>query len=124
MAEIRIRYILPLTILLSFTLQGASRQTTRPDPADPVHPFDTPPPVAHAHHRGAMLVGGAADQFDARGTGGDHEHQGEVSILNRDQSMMRDECIVSERRSRCDDLGTADADACICLFGNMDVDVT
>jgi dienelactone hydrolase len=46
MAEMRIRYILSLTILLSFTLQGASRQTTRPDPADPVHPFDTPPPVA------------------------------------------------------------------------------
>ena len=46
MAETRARYILSLTILLSFTLQGAAQQTTRPDTADPAHPFDTPPPVA------------------------------------------------------------------------------
>jgi hypothetical protein len=46
MREVRARHVLSLTILLSFTLHSAAQRTTRPDPADPAHPFDTPPPVA------------------------------------------------------------------------------
>src|SRR5260370_21932958 len=46
MREMRARYVLSLTIALSFTLYGGAQRTTRPDPTDPAHPFDTPPPVA------------------------------------------------------------------------------
>ena len=42
----RARYVLSLTILLSFARHGPAQRTTRPDPTDPAHPFDTPPPVA------------------------------------------------------------------------------
>jgi dienelactone hydrolase len=38
--------ILSLTIALSLSLHGIAQQITRPDPTDPAHPFDTPPPVA------------------------------------------------------------------------------
>jgi dienelactone hydrolase len=44
--KMRARYVLSLTILISFTMHGAAQRITRPDPADPAHPFDTPPPVA------------------------------------------------------------------------------
>jgi dienelactone hydrolase len=46
MKEMRARYVLMLTILLSFAQLGSAQRTTRPDPAGPAHPFDTPPPVA------------------------------------------------------------------------------
>lgn len=46
MNRMRARYVLSLTILLSFARHGPAQRTTRPDPTDPAHPFDTPPPVA------------------------------------------------------------------------------
>ena len=47
MRETRGRYALwSFSILFSFTLVTAAQRTTRPDPTDPAHPFDTPAAVA------------------------------------------------------------------------------
>src|SRR5258707_15451239 len=40
-----IRPLLALAILISIATSGMAQRTTRPDPTDPAHPFDTPPPV-------------------------------------------------------------------------------
>jgi dienelactone hydrolase len=46
MKEMRARYVLSLAALLSFALTCAAQRTTRQDPTDSAHPFDTPPPVS------------------------------------------------------------------------------
>ena len=37
--------VLTLAILIGFGTGGMAQRSTRPDPTDPAHPFDTPPPV-------------------------------------------------------------------------------
>jgi dienelactone hydrolase len=38
-------YVLAFASLIGFATSGTAQRTTRPDPTDPAHPFDTPPPV-------------------------------------------------------------------------------
>jgi dienelactone hydrolase len=45
MREISPRRVLVLAILIGFSTAGMAQRVTRPDPTDPAHPFDTPPPV-------------------------------------------------------------------------------
>jgi dienelactone hydrolase len=44
--KMRTRHVLLLAILLGFAQHGTAQRTTRLDPTDPAHPFDTPPPVS------------------------------------------------------------------------------
>ena len=76
-----------------------------------------------AHHRGALLVGHAADQLHARRVGRHDEDHGEVLVLHRDQPVVRDERVVRQRRAGGDDLGAADEDAGVGLLGHAHVDV-
>ena len=76
-----------------------------------------------AHRRGALLVGHAADQLHAGRVGRHDEDHGEVLVLHRDQSVVRDEGVVRQRRTGGDDLGAADADAGVGLLGHAHVDV-
>jgi dienelactone hydrolase len=46
MTVIRGRCVLTVAILVSFALNCAAQRITRPDPTDPVHPFNTPAGVA------------------------------------------------------------------------------
>jgi dienelactone hydrolase len=40
------RYVLSLAMLLNFALAALAQRTARPDPTDPAHPLNTPPPVS------------------------------------------------------------------------------
>jgi dienelactone hydrolase len=44
--KMRTCHILLLAVLLGFAQRGTAQRTTRPDPTDPAHPFDTPAAVS------------------------------------------------------------------------------
>ena len=68
--------------------------------------------VERAAHRGRRhLVGRAADELHARRIGRDHEDDGEVLVLQRDQAVMGDEGVVGQHRAGRHHLGAGDDDA-------------
>ena len=80
--------------------------------------------VERAAHRGRRhLVGGAADEFHARRIGRDHEDDGEILVLQRDQPVMGDEGVVGQHRAGRHHLGAGDDDAGIRLLLHMRADV-
>ena len=80
--------------------------------------------VERAAHRGRRhLVGGAADELHARRVGRDHEDDGEVLVLQRDQPVMGDEGVVGQHRAGGHHLGARDDDAGIGLLLDVAADV-
>ena len=76
-----------------------------------------------AHHRRRHLVGGAADELHSRRIGRQHEDDGEILVLDRDQPVMGDEGIVGEHRSGGDHLGAGDDEPGVGLLFHMGADV-
>jgi len=74
-------------------------------------------------HRGALLVGDAADQFHSLRIGRHQEDQREFGVLHRDQPVAPDKGEVGQCRSGGDDLGAGDMDPGVGFLGDMRADV-